>query len=294
MSKCLTDNQVSAFLDGDSKDRAETISHLNSCANCFEQVTTVRNFIEENSELSDQIDQSYENMISENFLAFYLKKFNKKITKFLDSLIPSNGGLNLVSGYVFSRYSAIAATAVTVALAVFIGRIGQQVSPTSGIIWEAASQSVSNNRQESEINILREKTSDEVIKELETEPDKKSAFELGKNIMKMEAMFDSGEKDNLPVIFKKIVSNPLINKLDVQLKYDGDDIEIDEVKNQLETYLDSIDPDLIDYVKFGIFVEAAKKESVKSGLENNVNELEITIDYINKYNEIQKQAGEDN
>ena len=58
MSKCLTDNQVSAFLDGDSKDRAETISHLNSCANCFEQVTTVRNFIEENRELSDQINQS--------------------------------------------------------------------------------------------------------------------------------------------------------------------------------------------------------------------------------------------
>ena len=43
---------------------------------------------------------------------------------------------------------------------------------------------MSNNRQESEINILREKTSDEVIKEIETEPDKKSAFELGKNIMK--------------------------------------------------------------------------------------------------------------
>ena len=294
MSKCLTDNQVSAFLDGDSKDRAETISHLNSCANCFEQVTTVRNFIEENSELCNQIDRSYENMISENFLAFYLKKFNKKITNFLDSLIPSNGGLNLVSGYVFSRYSAIAATAVAVALAVFIGRLGQQVSPTSGIIWEAASQSVSNNRQESEINILREKTSDEVIKELETEPDKKSAFELGKNIMKMEAMFDSGEKDDFPVIFKEIVSNPLINKLDVQLKYDGDDIEIDEVKNELETYLDNIDPDLIDYVEYGIFAEATKKESVQSDLKDNANELEITTDYIKKYNEIQKQADGDN
>ena len=294
MRNCLTDNEISAFIDGDLKNRDEAVNHLNSCVLCFEHVTDVMNFIDENRELSDQIDQSYENMISENFLAFYLKKFNKKITNFLDSLIPSNGGLNLVSGYVFSRYSAIAATAVTVALAVFIGRIGQQVSPTSGIIWEAASQSVSNNRQESEINILREKTSDEVIKELEADPDKKSAFELGKNIMKMEAMFDSGEKDNLPVIFKKIVSNPLINKLDFQLKYDGDDIEIDEVKNQFGTYLDSIDPDLIDYVKFGIFVEAAKKESVKSGLENNVNELEITIDYINKYNEIQKQAGEDN
>jgi len=112
--------------------------------------------------------------------------------------------------------------------------------------------------------------------------------------MKMEAMFDSEEKDNLPVIFKEIVSNPLINKMNVQLKYDGDDIEIDEVKNQLETYLDGIDTDLLDYVQFGIFAEAAKNESVKSGLENNANELETTIDYINKYKEIQKRAGEDN
>jgi len=294
MSKCLTDNQVSAFLDGDSKDRAETISHLNSCANCFEQVTIVRNFIEENRELSDQINQSYDKMVSDHLLAAYFRRFNRKVTDFINDLIPSNGGLNLVSGYVFSRYSAIAATAVTVALAVFIGRLGQQVIPTSGIIWEAASQSVSNNRQESEINILREKTSDEVIKEIETEPDKKSAFELGKNIMKMEAMFDSGEKDNLPVIFKEIVSNPLINKMNVQLKYDGDDIEIDEVKNQLETYLDNIDPDLLDYVEFGIFAEAAKKESVQSDLKDNANELEITTDYIKKYNEIQKQADGDN
>ena len=207
MSNCLTDNEISAFIDGDLKNRAEAVNHLNSCVLCFEHVTDVINFIDENRELSDQINQTYDKMVSDHLLAAYFRRFNRKVTDFINDLIPSNGGLNLVSGYVFSRYSAIAATAVTVALAVFIGRLGQQVIPTSGIIWEAASQSVSNNRQESEINILREKTPDEVFKELETEPDKKSAFELGKNIMKMEAMFDSGEKDNLPVIVKKIVSN---------------------------------------------------------------------------------------
>ena len=110
----------------------------------------------------------------------------------------------------------------------------------------------------------------------------------------MEAMFDSGEKDDFPVIFKEIVSNPLINKLDVQLKYDGDDIEIDEVKNELETYLDNIDPDLIDYVEFGIFFESEKNESAEPSLKDNVNELGISSDDINKYDEIQKQAGEDN
>ena len=78
--------------------------------------------------------------------------------------------------------------------------------------------------------------------------------------------------------------------MNVQLKYDGDDIEIDEVKNQLETYLDNIDPDILDYVEFGIFAEAAKKESVQSDLKDNANELGITTDYIKKYNEIQKQA----
>jgi hypothetical protein len=293
MNKCLTDNQVSAFLDGDPKDRAETISHLNSCVKCHEQVATVREFIEENCELCEQVDRSYENMISENYLSFYLKYFHRKLTNFLNDLIPSKGGLSLVSDHVFSRYSAIAATAVTVALVIFIGRLGQQISPTSGIIWEAASQSVSKNKQDGEINILKEKKFDEIIKELEAEPYKKSAFELGKNIMKMEAMFDSGEKDNLPVIFQDIVSNPLINKLNVKLNNDGNDIQIEEIKDQLEEFLNNIDSHLIDYVEFGIFVESGKQNSAESYLKNNVNELGITTDDLNKYDEIIKQADKD-
>jgi hypothetical protein len=294
MSKCLTDNQVSAFLDGDSKERSETISHLNSCANCFEQVTTVRNYIRENSELCDQIDHSYENMISDNILLFYLKNSNKIITNYFNSLIPSNGVLNLLSGYAFSRYSAIVATAVTVAFVVFIGRSGQQVSPNSEIIWEAASKSYSNSNQESEINILKDKNYDEIFKEIEEEPDKKNAFELGKNIMKMEAMFDFGEIEDFPVIFKEIVSNPLINKLDNQIKYDSNDIEIEEVKNKIDTYLNNIDPNLIDYVEFGLYVETAKEDSAEPSLKNKVNELDISIDDIKKYDEIIKHTGKDN
>ena len=83
MSKCLTDNQISAFVDGELANDAETFSHLNSCANCFEQVTTVRNFIEENRELSDQINQSYDKMVSDHLLAAYFRRFNRKVTDFI-------------------------------------------------------------------------------------------------------------------------------------------------------------------------------------------------------------------
>ena len=52
--------------------------------------------------------------------------------------------------------------------------------------------------------------------------------------------------------------NPLINKTNVELEYDR--VEIDSVKKMLETYLDSIDSDLLDYVEFGIFVESIENE----------------------------------
>ena len=46
--------------------------------------------------------------------------------------------------------------------------------------------------------------------------------------------------------------------------------------------------------EFGIFVEASKYKSVKSTLKDSVNELEISADDINKYNEILKQTSGNN
>ena len=83
MSRCLTDNEIAAFIDGELKDRNEAVSHLNSCVNCFEQVATVRNFIEENSELSEQIDRSYEGMISDHLLSVYFIRYKRKILNFI-------------------------------------------------------------------------------------------------------------------------------------------------------------------------------------------------------------------
>ena len=56
MRNCLTDNEISAFIDGDLKNRDEAVNHLNSCANCFEQVTTVMSLIDENKDIYDQLN----------------------------------------------------------------------------------------------------------------------------------------------------------------------------------------------------------------------------------------------
>ena len=115
MSNCLTDNEISAFIDGDLKNRDEAVNHLNSCVLCFEHVTDVMNFIDENRELSDQIDQSYDKMVSENLVAAYVRRFNRKFTDFINGLIPSPSGIQTVSGFVVNRYSVIG-TAFLVAI----------------------------------------------------------------------------------------------------------------------------------------------------------------------------------
>ena len=164
MSNCLTDNEISAFIDGDLKNRDEAVNHLNSCVLCFEHVTDVMNFIDENRELSDQINQSYGKMVSDHLLAAYFRRYKRKVTNFINDLIPSAGGLNVfsgdgLSGIVLNRYSAIAAT---VAVAVFIVQIGKEQGPASGTIWKAASQSVSD-MEETEINTLRQNKFDAII-----------------------------------------------------------------------------------------------------------------------------------
>jgi hypothetical protein len=58
-----------------------------------------------------------------------------------------------------------------------------------------------------------------------------------------------------------------------------------------------MDPELVDYVKYGVFVEAAKYEAVKPGigdyeLRNSVKDLRIAIDDMKKYNKIMEKFKE--
>ena len=65
MRNCLSDNEISSFVGGDLKNDTEIINHLNSCPNCFEQVTTVMSLIDENKDIYDRLNRSYEKMIYE-------------------------------------------------------------------------------------------------------------------------------------------------------------------------------------------------------------------------------------
>ena len=75
--KCLNDNQVAQFVDGCLADNESVISHINKCADCFEQVTFVMNFISENSELCEEINRSYNKMVSENIVGHYIRRIKK-------------------------------------------------------------------------------------------------------------------------------------------------------------------------------------------------------------------------
>ena len=64
--KCLDDNQMAEFIDGCCQDTSRTVEHLNRCVECFERAVFVMEFIEENKELCDRINRSYEKMITDN------------------------------------------------------------------------------------------------------------------------------------------------------------------------------------------------------------------------------------
>ena len=66
IGKCLSDIQVAEFVDGCLSDNSSIIKHLNTCADCFEQVTDVMNFIEEYADECTELNDSYNNMITED------------------------------------------------------------------------------------------------------------------------------------------------------------------------------------------------------------------------------------
>ena len=260
MSNCLTDNEISAFIDGDLKNRDEAVNHLNSCVLCFEHVTDVMNFIDENRELSDQIDQSYDKMVSENLVAAYVRRFNRKFTDFINGLIPSPSGIQTVSGFMVNRYSVIGTAFLVAIVAVTVqSPFVAENDPAVKILINASQ--LASDLKEKEIDPSQEEQFESVRKDYDSDPDKKNAVELGKIIMKMQAASFMSEKEKLNIYLIDLISNPLVNKQEGQLQREIEDINNEDVNKIIDLYLKDIDEELNLYIEYGWSVEASKFQS---------------------------------
>ena len=277
MRDCLSDNEISAYVGGDLKNDTEIINHLNSCADCFDQVTTVMSLIDENKDVYDQLNQSYEEMVYKNKFFSFFDSLSKYIADFInDVLVPR-------------KYYALG-TAVVVALVVFNTTSFEEteIIEYSAInLAEKYGSAVKNAK----INPIWQKEFASISKELDTDTAKRHAFEIGKNLMQMEAVIASGKKDEVRNYFNKIAENPLIKQKDSDKKVEDGTFDIAGRKRQVDLYLKEMDSELVDYVKYGVFVEAAKYEAAKSeigdyDLRNSVKELGISADDLKKYNNI--------
>ena len=79
MRTCLNDIEISAFVDGNIENKEEAIHHLNSCADCFEQVATVMNLIDENQKSYEQLNSAYENMVLKRGFVSYFELIRRKL-----------------------------------------------------------------------------------------------------------------------------------------------------------------------------------------------------------------------
>ena len=77
MSKCLTDSEVNAFVDGVSENTVEIVKHLNNCSACYQDVSELMNLIEENKDAYDQLNTSYEKMVSVHLVGAYYRRYKK-------------------------------------------------------------------------------------------------------------------------------------------------------------------------------------------------------------------------
>ena len=280
MRNCLNDKEISAFVDGNIENKEEAIHHLNSCTDCFEQVTTVMNLIDENQKSYEQLNSAYEKMVLKHGFASYFNAIKSKFANFIDDLLPSPGGTNTVSGFVLNRYSAIGATLI---FAFFAVNIIQETSKTQFSVFEIA-------KEYSIEYVRKELNTDSPVKvrgvqseladnnnEFDGEPDKKNAFEIGNNIMKIDAILASGNQEDTKKYFENILSNPLLKKeIDKQKGFARAE-GIENLKKQTDSVISGIDPELLPYIKYGYAVELAKYES-KSPKKKNSKAEEIIID----------------
>ena len=285
MRNCLSDNEISSFVGGDLKNDTEIINHLNSCPNCFEQVTTVMSLIDENKDIYDRLNRSYEKMIYKNKLVLSFGSIKIYISDFIDNVLSPR------------KYYALG-TAIVVAFVVLNISDFESINKLDPSVLNLAKEQGSYLK-ESKVNPLWQKEFAVISKEFDSDPDKKNAFEIGRNLLKMEAVLDSEDRNEIRSYFENIAVNPLIKQKDSESKEDRDEFDLADGERKIESFLMEIDSKLIPYIKYGVLVEASKYEAVKAGasvseLRDSVNELGISVDDMKKYNKILEKINESN
>ena len=286
MRICLSDNEISSFVGGNLKNDTEIINHLNSCPNCFEQVTTVMSLIDENKDIYDQLNRSYEKMIYKNKLGLSFGLLKKYISDFIDNVL-------------FPRKYYALGTAIVVALIV-LNITDLEKTDIKDFSALNLAEEYGSALKNAKVNPFLQKEFAVINSDFDSDPNKKNAFEIGRNLLKMEAVLASGEKNDIKSYLDNITANPLIKQKDGALKEDGvGKIDIADGKWRIESYLKEIDPKLIPYIKYGVLVEASKYKAVKAEssdteLRDSVNELGISVGDMKKYNKILEKINESN
>ena len=271
MSKCLTDSEVNAFVDGVSENTVEIVEHLNNCSACYQDVSELMNLIEENKDAYDQLNTSYEKMVSVHLVGAYYRRYKKYLSHFiknfipssLEGILPSSIGQNTASVFGFNRYSVIGIAFLVAMVAVTVQSpfIAENDTSEKKLINASHHEKLESDLKGKETDPSEVEQFKSEIKDYESDPDKKNAVELGKIVMKMKAASLFEEKEKLKIYLKDLISNPLVNKNDAQSQEEVGDINNEDVNKIIDFYLKGIDMKLKPYFDYGLEVEKSKIQS---------------------------------
>jgi hypothetical protein len=271
MSKCLTDSEVNAFVDGVSENTVEIVEHLNNCSACYQDVSELMNLIEENKDAYDQLNTSYEKMVSVHLVGAYYRRYKKYLSHFiknfipssLEGILPSSIGQNTASVFGFNRYSVIGIAFLVAMVAVTVQSpfIAENDTSEKKLINASHHEKLESDLKGKETDTSEVEQFKSGIKDYESDPDKKNAVELGKIVMKMKAASLFEEKEKLKIYLKDLISNPLVNKNDAQSQEEVGDINKEDVNKIIDLYLKGIDMKLKPYFDYGLEVEKSKIQS---------------------------------
>ena len=271
MSKCLTDSEVNAFVDGVSENTVEIVEHLNNCSACYQDVSELMNLIEENKDAYDQLNTSYDKMVSAHLVGAYYRRYKKYLSHFIKNFIPSSPegilpssiGQNTASVFGFNRYSVIGTAFLVAMVAVTVQSpfIAENDTSEKKLINASHHEKLESDLKGKETDTSEVEQFKSEIKDYESDPDKKNAVELGKIVMKMKAASLFEEKEKLKIYLKDLISNPLVNKNDAQSQEKVGDINNEDVNKIIDLYLKGIDMKLKPYFDYGFEVEKLKFQS---------------------------------
>ena len=271
MSICLTDSEVNTFVDGVAENTVEIVEHLNNCSACYQDVSELMNLIEENKDAYDQLNTSYEKMVSVHLVGAYYRRYKKYLSHFiknfipssLEGILPSSIGQNTASVFGFNRYSVIGIAFLVAMVAVTVQSpfIAENDTSEKKLINASHHEKLESDLKGKETDPSEVEQFKSEIKDYESDPDKKNAVELGKIVMKMKAASLFEEKEKLKIYLKDLISNPLVNKNDAQSQEEVGDINNEDVNKIIDFYLKGIDMKLKPYFDYGLEVEKSKIQS---------------------------------